>query len=471
MKMLIAGRWQDKKSTIPVENPFDGSLIDTVPAGDKVDLDRALESAVEGRREVAALSTLQRSKILAGASALLSERSDDFAVTIAKEVGKTIREARVEVDRAISNFGWASEEAKRIGGEIVPFESAPNGEGKFGFYFRVPVGVVAAITPFNFPLNLAVHKVAPAIAAGNSVVLKPATVTPLSGLMLGRLLLDAGLPPKGMSVITGRGSEIGDALVSDPRVNFVTLTGSPETGERIMKTAGLKKATMELGSNSGVIVMDDGDWELAARKVSAAGYALAGQVCISVQRVYVHDSHFDEFVELLKSLVTAKKLGNQLEEDTDVGPMISEEEAIAKAGWIEEAVAGGAKLVCGGGREGALLEPAILTHVDPRAKVSCKEVFAPLVCVNPIGSLEEGIEQLNDSEYGLQGAIFTRSLRGAMTAARRVEVGGFMINEVPTFRADLMPYGGVKKSGLGREGARYAIEEMTEIRLVCMDLR
>ncbi|HUX07857.1 MAG TPA: aldehyde dehydrogenase family protein, partial [Acidobacteriota bacterium] len=229
--------------------------------------------------------------------------------------------------------------------------------------------------------------------------------------------------------------------------------------------------TMELGSNSGVIVMDDGDWELAARKVSAAGYALAGQVCISVQRVYVHDSHFEAFVKLLKSLVTALKVGNQLEEDTDVGPMISEAEAIVKAGWIEEAVAGGAKLVCGGGRERALLEPAILTNVDPRAKVSCKEVFAPVVCVSPIGSLEEGIERLNDSDYGLQGAIFTRRLKDAMTAARRVEVGGFMINEVPTFRADLMPYGGVKKSGLGREGARYAIEEMTEIRLVCMDLR
>ncbi len=471
MKMLIAGEWLDKSKTIPVENPYDGSLIDTVPAGDKGDLDRALASAAEGKREVAALTTLQRSEILARASALLSERAEDFALTIAREVGKTIREARVEVDRAVSNFGWASEEAKRIGGEVVPFESAPNGEGKFGFYFRVPVGVVAAITPFNFPLNLAVHKVAPAIAAGNSVVLKPATVTPLSGLMLGRLMLDAGLPPKAMSVITGHGAQIGDALVSDPRVNFVTLTGSPETGERIMKTAGLKKTTMELGSNSGVIVMDDGDWELAARKTASAGYALAGQVCISVQRVYVHESHFDGFVELLKSLVTALKVGNQLGEDTDMGPMISEQEAVTRAGWIEEAVTGGATLVCGGGREGAILQPSILTRVDPRAKISCKEAFAPVVCVNPIDSLEQGIELLNDSDYGLQGAVFTRRLKDAMTAARQVEVGGFLINEMPTYRADLMPYGGVKKSGIGREGARYAIEEMTEMRLVCMDLR
>jgi len=471
MKMLIAGEWLDKSKTIPVENPYDGSLIDTVPAGDKGDLDRALASAAEGKREVAALTTLQRSEILARASALLSERAEDFALTIAREVGKTIREARVEVDRAVSNFGWASEEAKRIGGEVVPFESAPNGEGKFGFYFRVPVGVVAAITPFNFPLNLAVHKVAPAIAAGNSVVLKPATVTPLSGLMLGRLMLDAGLPPKAMSVITGHGAQIGDALVSDPRVNFVTLTGSPKTGERIMKTAGLKKTTMELGSNSGVIVMDDGDWELAARKTASAGYALAGQVCISVQRVYVHQSHFDGFVELLKSLVTALKVGNQLEEDTDMGPMISEQEAVTRAGWIEEAVTGGATLVCGGGREGAILQPSILTRVDPRAKISCKEAFAPVVCVNPIDSLEQGIELLNDSDYGLQGAVFTRRLKDAMTAARQVEVGGFLINEMPTYRADLMPYGGVKKSGIGREGARYAIEEMTEMRLVCMDLR
>ena len=471
MKMLIAGEWLDKSKTIPVENPYDGSLIDTVPAGDKGDLDRALASAAEGKREVAALTTLQRSEILARASALLSERAEDFALTIAREVGKTIREARVEVDRAVSNFGWASEEAKRIGGEVVPFESAPNGEGKFGFYFRVPVGVVAAITPFNFPLNLAVHKVAPAIAAGNSVVLKPATVTPLSGLMLGRLMLDAGLPPKAMSVITGHGAQIGDALVSDPRVNFVTLTGSPKTGERIMKTAGLKKTTMELGSNSGVIVMDDGDWELAARKTASAGYALAGQVCISVQRVYVHESHFDGFVELLKSLVTALKVGNQLGEDTDMGPMISEQEAVTRAGWIEEAVTGGATLVCGGGREGAILQPSILTRVDPRAKISCKEAFAPVVCVNPIDSLEQGIELLNDSDYGLQGAVFTRRLKDAMTAARQVEVGGFLINEMPTYRADLMPYGGVKKSGIGREGARYAIEEMTEMRLVCMDLR
>jgi glyceraldehyde-3-phosphate dehydrogenase (NADP+) len=467
MEMLLGGNWLTKDQTIPVKNPFDGGLIDRVPRGDLDDVDRALASAFRGVAQMAKLSAHQRYGILSRAAEGIAGGAEELAKTLAREVGKTIREARGEVSRTIQTFTFAAEEAKRIYGEGIPFDAAPGGENKLGFTIRVPVGVVVAITPFNFPLNLAAHKVAPALAAGNSVVLKPATDTPLADLMLGQFLLEAGLPEEALSVITGYGHEIGDALVADERGRMISFTGSLAVGRRLMSHAGLKKATMELGSNSAVIVMDDADHEQAAARIVAGAFALAGQVCISVQRVYVHREAMETLVREVASRTERLKLGDPLAEDTDVGPMISIAAAERAESWIREALDRGGELVCGGNREGALFTPTVLRHVPHECRVCSEEAFAPLVVINAVEDLDQAIGMVNDSRYGLQAGIFTTDLASALEAAKRIQVGGVMINEVPTFRVDHMPYGGVKGSGLGREGLKYAVEEMTEIRLVC----
>ncbi|MDH7481046.1 MAG: aldehyde dehydrogenase family protein [Armatimonadota bacterium] len=470
MKMIIGGEWVETNESIEVINPFDGSVIDTVPSADASNVESALQRAVVGAKEMSKLSARERSEILARAADLLQDRLDEFAVTIAKEVGKTIKEARTEVTRACLTIRTASEEAKRIHGETVPFDGMAGAESKFGFYIRVPVGVVLAITPFNVPLNLACHKVAPAIAAGNAVILKPATATPLADIMLGKLLLDAGLPPNAISVITGRGPSIGNLLVSDSRVRLISFTGSPEVGEAITRIAGLKKIAMELGSNSCAIVMDDADLDEAARRVRIGGYAVAGQVCISVQRVIVQEKVYDVFLEKLVPLVAGIRVGNQLDSETDMGPMIDEKAALRVESWIEEAIAGGAKSLLPIKRDGAILFPTVLTDVTLDMKVWSEEVFGPLVAVVKCRDFDHAIELANTSKYGLQAGIFTRNLEFALRAAREIEVGGVIINDVPTFRIDPMPYGGVKLSGFGREGPKYAIEEMTELKLVAFQM-
>jgi glyceraldehyde-3-phosphate dehydrogenase (NADP+) len=353
---------------------------------------------------------------------------------------------------------------------MIPFDASPGGETKMGFYIRVPVGVVLAITPFNVPLNLACHKVAPAIAAGNAVILKPATATPLADLMLGQVLLDAGMPPEAISVITGRGGDIGSLLISDPRVRVVTFTGSPEVGECITKTAGLKKCAMELGSNSCAIVMDDADLADAALRIRRGGYAVAGQVCISVQRVIVHQVVYDAFLGKLVPLVAGIRTGDQLDPSTDMGPMVSEDEAKRVENWIEEAVQSGAKCLLPVKRDGAILSPTVLVDVTPEMKVWAKEAFGPLVVVVKCRDFDHAIELANTSDYGLQAGIFTKNLDYALRAVREIEVGGVMVNDVPAYRADAMPYGGVKLSGFGREGPKFAIEEMTEIRVVAFQM-
>ena len=470
MRMLIGGEWVDGDERIDVRNPFDDSLIDTIPCAGESDVEKALRSAVRGFEEMRRLPAWRRSEILAKASGLMGERSKDFAITLAKEVGKTIREAETEVSRACNTLMVASEEAKRITGEVYPFDATPGGETKIGFYMRVPVGVILGITPFNVPLNLACHKVAPALAAGNSVILKPATATPLADLMLGQVLLDAGLPAEGINIITGRGGALGKPLISDPRVRMVTFTGSPEVGESITRMAGLKKLTMELGSNSCAIVMDDADLADAAVKIRRGGYAVAGQVCISVQRVIVHEAVYDAFLDKLVPLVSEMKTGDQLDESTDMGPMISEEAAERVEGWINEAVSAGAKALLPFEGRGAVLTPTVLLDVTPEMKVWALEAFGPLVAVVKCRDFEHAVELANTSMYGLQAGIFTKNMSYALTAAREIEVGGLMVNEAPTFRIDGMPYGGVKLSGFGREGPKYAIEEMTEIRLVSFSL-
>ena len=471
MKMLIAGEWVDREEKIEVVNPFTGAIVDSVPRGKDSDVKRAVESALKGLEEMKSLSSYERYEILKRTSELLREYQERLARTITQEVGKTITEARREVDRSIQTFLWASEEAKRIYGETVPFDAQPGGETKMGFYIRVPVGVIGAITPFNFPLNLVSHKLAPAFAASNAVVLKPAAQTPLSAIQLGELLLLAGLPHQALQIVTGFGEEAGEALVKDPRVRMITFTGSMETGERITAMAGLKKVTLELGSNSACIVMKDGDLERAAERISRGGFSLAGQTCISVQRVFVEEEVFDEFLRILVSKVKRLKVGDPEDESTDVGPMIDEASAKRVEEWVNEVVgATGRSPILGGDRKVNLFHPTLLTDVPKESRIFSKEVFAPVVAINRFKTLEEAIEHVNDSPYGLQAGIFTRNLKEAFEAARKIEVGGVMINEIPTFRADHMPYGGVKGSGFGREGPRYAVEEMTELRLISFEL-
>jgi len=442
-------------------------VIGEVPQAGAGEVEAALDSAVRGARQMAGLTAAERHDILRRTAEGLRNRSEDLALTLTREVGKTIREARGEVMRTIQTFTAAAEEAKRIHGQGVPMDADPRGAGRLGFTLRVPVGVVVAITPFNFPLNLAAHKVAPALAAGNSVILKPATETPLADLRLAAILEQSGLPEDALNVITGRGDQVGPPLISDERVRMLSFTGSLDVGRTMTAVPGIRKTTMELGSNSAVIVMADADADLASRRIAAGAFALAGQVCISVQRVYVQRPIFDRLVETVCERAGKMKIGDPREEATDMGPMISQAAVERAQSWIEEALEAGGKRVCGGRREGALLWPTVLTQVPDTCRISSQEAFAPVVMINPVDTLEEAIARVNDSRYGLQAGIFTGELSGALRAAREIEVGGVMINEVPTFRVDHMPYGGMKMSGIGREGLRYAIEEMTEIRLVC----
>lgn len=470
MKMFLAGAWTDKPKKIEVRNPFDNSVIDTVPKGDAADVERALSYAERGAKVMAKLTGYERWKILRKAADLMAARNEELGRTISSEEGKIIAEGRGEANRAVETVMGSAEEAKRIHGETVPLDGDPSGNNKLGFTLRVPCGVVAAISPFNFPLNLVSHKVGPALAAGNSVIVKPASDTPLSALKLTEILLEAGLPPEGIQCITGPGGEIGDALVADRRVRKVTFTGSREIGERICRMAGIKKVTMELGSNSPLIVMPDADMDKVAAAVVATGYANAGQACISTQRVLASKNIYGDLLGALKPKVEALATGNQLDERTKVGPMVKESEAVRVEDWIQEAVAGGARLAAGGGRRGAIYVPAVVADVKPEMRISRDELFGPAVAVTPFDAIEDAIALANDSVYGLAAGIFTENVEWAMKFAREAEAGNLHVNWGPQWRVDLMPYGGLKDSGFGKEGPRYAVEEMTELKMVVFHL-
>jgi acyl-CoA reductase-like NAD-dependent aldehyde dehydrogenase len=470
MKMYINGEWIDKDNKIPVVNPFNGEQIDTIPAGDESDVDAAIASAVRGARVMAKMPGHERYRILKKAADLLEERREDHARIITLEEGKVIAEGRVEVDRAVQTLIGSAEEAKRIHGETVPLDGAPSWSGQFGFTIRIPCGVVAAISPFNFPLNLVMHKVGPALAAGNSVIIKPATDTPLSALKLVEALLDAGLPPEAIQCVTGSGRVIGDSISGDPRIRKITFTGSKEVGEHICRIAGIKKVTMELGSNSPLIVMPDADMDKVIKATVVGGFANSGQVCISTQRVLADRSIYSDLLDGLKIGVEAIKMGNPITEGMQMGPMIREEDAVRVGEWISEAVAGGARVLTGGDREGALFSPTIVADVKPEMRVSCDELFGPAVAVTPVDDINDAIALANDSEYGLSAGIFTQNIDWAMKFAKEVESGSLHINWSPQWRADLMPYGGLKNSGMGKEGPRYAVEEMTELKMVVMHL-
>lgn len=470
MKMYVAGQWIDKPETIEVRNPFDGSVIDTVPRADRGDVERALQSAERGARAMAKLSGYDRWKILRKAAELIAERVEDLGRTISMEEGKILAEGRLEASRAFDTIMGSAEEAKRVHGETVPVDAASGGAGKFGLTIRVPCGVVVAICPFNFPLNLVCHKVGPALAGGNAVIVKPATDTPLSALKLAEILLEAGLPLEGINVLTGSGGELGDVLVADRRVRRITFTGSRDVGEHICRTAGLKRVTMELGSNAPVIVMPDADLDKVAVAVAATGYGNAGQVCISTQRVLASSRVYGDFLDALRPKVAALKTGNQLDESVKVGPMVRETEAARVEEWVKEAVASGARLVTGGRRKGAVYEPAIVADVKPEMRISSEELFGPAVAVTPFSDIDEAIALANDSHYGLAAGIFTENLEWAWKFAREVQSGNLHVNWGPQWRADLMPYGGLKDSGFGKEGPRYAVEEMTELKMVVFHL-
>ena len=470
MQMLIAGSWVDGADKIPVNNPYNNEEIDTVPRATADDIERALAYASEGASVIRKISGYDRYHILMRAAKLMEERLEDLARTLTLEEGKVIAEARLEVSRATETIIGSAEEAKRLGSEVVPLDGAPGAGNRLGFTLRVPCGVVLAITPFNFPLNLVCHKVGPAIAGGNSVILKPATDTPLVALKFTQLLLDAGLPPQAIQCVTGSGAEIGDILCSDPRVRKITFTGSRNVGEHICHIAGIKKVTMELGSNAPVIVLADADLDKAANAIAVTGYANAGQVCISAQRILTHRSVYGDLIDALKPKVENLTTGDPLDEATKVGPMVRESDAVRVAEWIQEAAGQGARLLGGGEREGALLTPSILVDVTPEMKVSCDEVFGPTVGLTPVDSVDEAIELANQTNYGLSAAIFTENLDNAMRFAREVDCGNLHINWGSQWRADLMPYGGLKDSGFGKEGPKYAVQEMTETKMVVMHL-
>ncbi len=466
MRMLIGGEPRAADREIEVHDPYDGSLIDSVPFACEKDVADALDVAERGAALMEAMPRVERAAILNRTAAAIEGRSEELATLLCREVGKTIREARGEVARAVQTFVLSAEEARRLAGEIVPFDGAPTGTDRFGFTLRVPVGVVVAITPFNFPLNLAAHKVAPAIAAGNAVILKPASATPLTDIVLGEILVESGLPAEAISVVTGPGGTVGNALVIDSRPRVVTFTGSADVGRTIMASAGLKRCAMELGSNSAVIVEADGDLDTAAERSMRGAFALAGQVCISVQRVLVHESVFDRFIERATAVAKGLIVGDPKDERTDIGPMIDEPEAERAESWIAEAVASGAVVRTGGTRQGSLVAPTVLTDVPADARVWRDEAFAPVVSVRPYRTFDEAIALVNESRYGLQAGIYTEDLEVALRAAHEIRCGGVMINDVPAYRVDLMPYGGEKDSGLGREGPKYAVEEMSELRVV-----
>jgi glyceraldehyde-3-phosphate dehydrogenase (NADP+) len=470
MRMFLCGQWQDRAQRITVTNPFNGATVDTVPKATVGDVDEALGTLVEGAAVMKNMPAYDRSQILRRAATLMLAREKDLGRTISAEEGKILAEGVFEASRARETIDVSADEAKRLDSEVVPLDAAPGTKGKLGFTLRVPCGIVAAITPFNFPLNLVAHKVGPAIAAGNAVIIKPASDTPLSALKLVEVLLEAGLPPQAIACVTGGGGEIGNAICTDKRVRKISFTGSFHVGEAICKMAGVKKVTMELGSNSPVIVMDDADLDRATAMVAASGYANAGQVCISAQRILTAGKIYGSFLDALKPRVEALTTGDQLAEGTKMGPMIRERDAMRVESWVQEAVGAGAKLVTGGKRYGTIYEPTILADVAPAMRVSCDELFGPAVAVTRCESIDEAIRLANSTNYGLSASIFTRDIDRAMRFAREVDSGNLHVNWGSMWRADLMPYGGLKDSGLGKEGPKYAIREMSEEKMVVFHL-
>src|SRR5690625_741935 len=469
-KMLIGGKWVTREKTINVYDPQDNTRLTTIPQASKQDVLLAIEAAEEGAKIAAKMPVHERVSILNKTADYIEKEHDRFAKTIAYEGSKTIVEARSEVTRCVNTIRLSAEEASRINGETIPFDQMPGHEQRVGYFYRFPIGIIAAITPFNDPLNLVAHKIGPAIATGNAIIVKPATLTPLSALLLAEAFDKNGLPEKVLSVITGSGREIGDELITHPAIRMISFTGGLETGTHISKRAGLKKISMELGSNSPTIVLEDADLDHTIASTVAGAFGAVGQNCLGVQRVFIQESIFDQFIERFVQETNKIKTGNKLDESTNMGPLINETEAIRIETWVDEAVNSGAKILTGGLREGAFYTPTVLVDVPYDAKIAQEEIFGPVVLMFPVAHLDEAITKANCVNYGLQAGIFTKNIEAAFAAIHRLDVGGIMVNDSSDYRIDAMPFGGVKGSGLGREGVKFSMLEMTETKVVNFNL-
>ncbi|MFN8188418.1 MAG: aldehyde dehydrogenase family protein [Gaiellales bacterium] len=471
--LILGGRRSaGRGATLEVRYPYTGEVAASVATAAPEDVEQAIADAVETFREYREIAPHRRSALLHAVSRRVDERREELARDITLETGKAIWESRLECDRAVNTFRIAAEEAVRIDGEIVPLDGVPAGERRLGEVRRFPIGPVAAITPFNSPFNLVAHKVAPALAAGNTIVVKPASATPVSALNVGWLVSEAaaevGAPPGVISVLPCS-PQIAEPLVTDPRIQALSFTGSSPVGWGLKARAGRKKLSLELGGNGAVIVHRDADLAYAAERCSFGGFLLAGQVCASVQRVYVHEHVAEEFTSLFLERIAAIRTGDPFDEETTMGPMLSEHAAVSAESWVDEAVAAGARRLCGGIREGALFEPTVITGTRPDMKVACEEIFAPVVVLERYHDLDEALAASNATDYGLQAGIFSSDLDVVHRAYRELEVGGVIVNDVNIWRVDSMPYGGVKSSGYGREGLRYAIREQTEPKLLVLN--
>ncbi len=469
-KLLINGQWRESQDIREIKSPYDQSVAGKVHFAGKTETEEAVASAHKAFEETKKLSSHERSQVLEKISSEIDRRKEELAKSIALGAGKPIKSSRVEAERAVSTFKLASEEAKRIEGEIIPLDLSAQTKERWGFIRRFPIGAISAITPFNFPLNLVAHKVAPALASGNTVILRPASQVSMTAVLLGDIIKETGYPAGGMNIVPC-GYEAAEILLSDDRIKKVTFTGSPDIGWELKKKAYKKKVTLELGGNAAVVVEPDANLDFAIPRTVLGAYSYAGQICISIQRIFLHEKIYDrfmgDFVEATKKL----KLGNPLEEDTDIGPMINLGAAEQTEEWVNEAVENGARVLTGGKRDGVMYEPTILENVKPELRISWLEAFAPVVVVYPYKDFEEALKGVNYSIYGLQAGIFTNDLKKAFRAFEVLDVGGVVINDFPTFRIDHMPYGGIKESGFGREGLKYAIEEMTEMKLMAVNLK
>ncbi|MEK4201610.1 aldehyde dehydrogenase family protein [Cytobacillus sp. FSL K6-0265] len=465
-QLYINGEWRDSANYAELLSPYTNKVIAQIPQASKEEVEETIEIAHQKRTEMARLTAYERAEILEELVLLFKENRQKAAEIISLESAKPLKFSLGEIDRTIETYKFAAEEAKRLTGEMIPMDAAKNGANRFGYTIEEPIGVIGAITPFNFPQNLVAHKVGPAIASGNPIVLKPASQTPLSALFLAELIDQTSLPKGAFNVVTGSGHIVGDALVENPLVKMITFTGSPAVGIGIRNKAGLKKVALELGSNAGLIIDRNVDLDEIVPKCVTGAFSNQGQVCISLQRTYVLEEIFPTFVKKFAEATQALTIGDPMNTTTDLSAMIHSAEQERALSWVDEAVSLGAEIITGGKIENGVFLPTILTNVDATAKVSCQEVFAPIVIVNRIASIEEGIHAINDSDYGLQAGIFTNDIQTAFHASKALEVGGVMINDIPTYRVDQMPYGGVKESGTGKEGLKYAIHEMTETKLI-----
>ena len=468
-ELLIGGERVETGEWSEVHSPYDGTVVGRVAKADAEMLDRSVSAAADAFA-AGGFPQHERAAVLERAAALVADREDELTIAIAAEAGKPVKTARIEAQRCAGTLAFSAIMARTLTGETVPMEGTASGAGKLGVVIRVPYGIVGAITPFNFPLNLVAHKIGPAIAGGNAVVHKPAGQTPISGIKLAEALVDAGLPPGWLNVVCGSGAEIGGALVEDERVSAISFTGSAPVGWDIRAKAPRKKVNLELGSTAPLVVHEDGDLEAAADKAKLHAYSHAGQSCISVQRILVHEAIASPFVERFVSNVDSLVVGDPMDPDTDVGPLISHGDRDRVKEWIDEAARSGGEVLTGGEltADDRCLEPTVIREPPRDARVWCDEIFGPVATLHSFGSFEEAIEMANDARFGLQAGVFTSDVGLALDAGRRLEFGAVLINEVPTFRADQMPYGGVKESGNTREGPAYAVRELTEERLVTL---